>query len=230
MKKALILILLLVTAAATAMGASSRENRADKNVWFGISPIGLHIPTLATQPFGAAWILNEDWMVGGEYGTFNYVVEENEADSSGKLDTTFTNLGGFGRWFPGSNSFNMLFAFHKRDWDAKATISMKDKTGTVDVDWEVELIANAYVGTIGVGHLWTYDFGMTLGVDWLAYSSLLSGSSSGKIGNPKLNGTPYAYSSTEKDEAEKELEDLGDVLNQISALSGFLILTLGFSF
>lgn len=207
------------TAAETEKPAAADEvtdtadNRANKTLYIGFVPGGVHIPSLATHPVQLGVYLG-DFLIGGEFGKFSYTYE----DSGDKADGDYTNVGAFARWFPG-NSFNFLFAVNKRTWDVDATVS--DSYGTV----HGRLKADATVYTLGVGNQWITDFGLVFGMDWLVASGI--GSSSSTFTSPDLAGVPAG---PQRDAATKDLEDLGDLLNKVSGLPGLFIVSVGFAF
>ena len=206
-----------------AFGADSRANRAERVGYIGISPVGIHIPTLLTNPVQVGFFLGDSLMVGLESGEAKF--EDTDSTTGATSSVTYTNQGAWTRYFAG-NSFNFLFAYNKRTFSGDATVSETKSTtvngttvsATATAAAAVEAEAN--VLTFGIGNQWNLG-GFVLGVDWLVGSSLSSSSNS------------YAVSTnTGVDTAtiESDLDKLGKDLNDISALPGLLILTLGFSF
>ena len=218
--KHLFVLIVFLTATSMAWAATTSNNRQDSIVYLGISPVGIHIPTLATRPISLGVYLG-DFLVGAEYGKFSYNVTDNTSSAS----ADFTNLGGYVRWFPG-NSFNVLLALHKRSWDARAKVSYTDTATTLTAQADAQLKADAQVVTVGIGHQWIMDFGLVIGMDWLVISSGLSTTSSGTINSAQL----ATLQPSEKAQTEKELADLGEVLNKLSSVGGIAILSLGWSF
>lgn len=232
MKKFLGLTILLLTVASIAWGASSRENRADSTFYVGISPFGLHIPTLFTRPMGGAFIINENILVGGEFGRYTFELTDTQSDGSGKFTAQYLNMGAYARWFPGSNSFNVLLGMHQRNWDGDLRATVKNAISTdPDINVYYKLRAKATVGTIGLGNQWMADWGLVWGFDWLVGSGLISSSSTGEVvASALIDGTPHTLTGQEIIDAEKKLEEGGDLLNEISALPGFFIFSIGFAF
>ncbi len=67
-------------------------------------------------------------------------------------------------------------------------------------------------------------FRVTIGVDWLVGSGILGSSISTDI------KTQTNVDATELAEFQQDLEDLGEFLNVVSALPGFFVVTIGFTF
>jgi hypothetical protein len=210
---------------------TSRENREDKRVFIGASPVGLHLPTLLTHPAGVGLYLGPDFLVGAEYGSISAAFDDGTIDAS----ATYTNLGAYARWFPpGTNSVNVGAALHRRVLDANARVQVEDPLyGSLRVDGS--LSADATVGSLILGNQWMMDYGLVIAVDWLVMSRLLSGSSSGNIsGTVQLpTGQQIDVDQLDPDtreQAERDLAELGDLVNQVSAFPGALVLTVGWAF
>jgi hypothetical protein len=209
MNKKLFSIVLLVVFSCSAHAADSKVNRGDSTVLVGLST-GVHLATLLTTPFKVGVYLGERIEIGAEYGS----ASAEQKDGDDKAKATYTNAGLYGRIFLG-NSFNILAAVHQRNWTAEATVTELNQTASAD------LTANAMVATLGIGNQWLTDIGFTIGCDWLIGSTAISSSQSVSL-------TSSTYVDTQ--EAETELEELGEVLNSASAMPGVLVLTLGWSF
>ena len=87
MKKAIILLAGLLAFASAAIGATTRQNRADSLFFLGISPIGIHIPTLATHPVAVGIYLGESWLIGAEYGSADIKIQNKKGDPAGRRCT-----------------------------------------------------------------------------------------------------------------------------------------------
>ena len=85
--------------------------------------------------------------------------------------------------------------------------------------------AKTSVATIGIGNHWLLDWGLWIGGDWVLASGALSQSSEATSTN-----TSGTVSATESAKFKKDAEALGDLINDISASSGFAVLTIGFAF
>lgn len=241
MKRTISLMAVLVLGASLAWGASSRSNRDDSLLYVGVAPLGVHLPTLATQPVAVGVYLGENWLVGAEYGSADLTVKDGkgefgpaeftvpDTEDDWKLDGSYDNLGAFVRWFPGTNSFNITLAAHKREWTADLDfVYTRSDTGT-PVPLSAGLTADSTVGTLGLGNQWMMDFGLVIGVDWVVASAPLGTSTSSRIDDSSLaayGGLPAA----EKRQAEQEIEDAADTLNTVSALPGLFVLSLGWAF
>lgn len=213
-----VLAVLLLPLAAQAQ--SSRANRGDSTLMFGVSSGG-HLPSVVAPPVGVGLFLGESLLVGAEYGSASYADETDDVEYT----TDYTNAGGFARWFPG-NSFNVLLAYHQRTWDAELEYTVEDESTGDEKPVDATLTAEAAVVTAGIGNQWTTDFGMVIGVDWLLGSALASSSRSGDIDDDTLE----TLAPGEVEEAEAELEDAGDLLNRASASPGVFVITLGWAF
>ncbi|MDX2469615.1 MAG: hypothetical protein QNL04_03445 [SAR324 cluster bacterium] len=208
----------------TALAADSRANRAERIGYIGISPIGIHIPTLLTNPAQVGFFLGDSLMIGVEKGEAAY--ESTDSDTNSTVTATYKNQGAWVRYFAG-NSFNFLFAYNTRVFQVDASVtetttySYSDGSSeSVTATAEGSVTAEANVLTAGIGNQWNLG-GFVLGVDWLVGSSLSSASNSYTIDtNTGIDTT----------QAEEDFDQIGKDLNDISALPGVLILTLGFSF
>lgn len=201
--------------------ADSAANRKEKMLYIGITPIGIHIPTLLTSPAQVGFFLGDSLMIGVESGENTFTDTDTATNSSSSI--TYKNEGIWTRYFAG-NSFNFLFAYNKRTFTADATItesiynSTTSSYATAQVDASV--VAEANVLTFGIGNQWNLG-GFVLGADWLVGSSLSSATNSYAISTNTGIDTAVA---------EADLDQIGKDLNDLSALPGILILTLGFSF
>ena len=154
---------------------------------------------------------------GFEYGT----ASATQKDGDNEASASYTNMGLYFRYFFG-NSFNVFAAAHSRKWTADVTLSETDNTcpgNTCTAD--VEMTAAATVATLGVGNHWTLDFGLTLGVDWIFASGIIGSSTTSSVS---------ANTGWDVAELATEISDFADLLNQASALPGFLNFTIGWSF
>ncbi|MCZ6842026.1 MAG: hypothetical protein O7G32_04255 [SAR324 cluster bacterium] len=238
MKKTILFLALLALGSASAMALPTRQNRDDSLLMVGYSPIGLHIPTLLTMPVSVGLYLGTNWLVGAESGSFSIDSGDVGADSGDTFEGEFSNRGVFGRWFPGTNSFNFLLALHQRNWEIRfgTTISL-DAGGSAPIS--ATLTTEATVATLGIGNQWMMDFGMIVGVDWLVVSGLLMDDAALKVDAISILGVeldPDAavalglISQADVDRANKEAQKAGDIINDISAFPGILVLTLGWAF
>ena len=76
--------------------------------------------------------------------------------------------------------------------------------------------------TTGIGNHWIMDWGLEIGADWLTGSALLSSSVSASVS--ESSGT------IDTTDAKNSMEELGKLVNKISAIPGILIISIGFSF
>jgi hypothetical protein len=230
MRRALLGLLVSALLPATLHAASSRDNRDDSLVFIGISPVGVHVPTLLTHPIGVGVYLGPNWMIGAEYGSTSADFDDDETEAS----ATYSNLGAYVRLFPGTNSFNIGLAVHRRVFSGDGTTEVTDPDyGTVDV--KASLDADATVGSLIIGNQWMMDFGLVLSVDWIVLSGLVSGKTDVSVKGTAVgpNGETIDVSQLDPEtrrDAEKELTDLGSQINDVSAFPGVLVFTIGWAF
>ena len=211
MKKTAGVFFLMVFSASVIFGASSRDNRGDSIIFIGYTPVGLHIPTLLTQPLSLGIILGESVEIGVETGSW----EESDNDGDVTFSGEFSNTGMFLRWFPG-NSFYFSLSGHKREWSLTATTTLS--TGTVAL---ASVETKATVVGLGIGNQWMFDIGLYIGVEWVMLSTAISSSKTVNISS--------SLTASEQAEAQQDFEDAGDTLNKWSGLSGLTILTVGWA-
>ena len=85
--------------------------------------------------------------------------------------------------------------------------------------------AKTSVATLGIGNHWLMDWGLWIGVDWLLASNALSQTS-----EATLTSSTGTVTAAESAQFKKDAEKLGDLINGVSASSGFAVLTIGFAF
>ena len=214
----------------------SSGNRNDKTFFIGITAASIHIPTLLTHPYTMGIYWGENFSIGLETGSesplFHHQFEiegftiEPHSDSSpedkeGTVSHAILSYNGaYVRYFAG-NSFNLLFAVSQRDWKGVVTIKKNGANQPEILTAETEIDASAKIATVGIGNQWLFDNGLAIGVDWLVVSVSISRSFSSTVkSNTGINET----------EVQKELTDLGKVLNAISTSPGVVVLTIGWSF
>lgn len=225
MKKLILLLIVFVFTVGGAMGASSQQNRGDSLILVGISPIGIHIPTFLTQPLTAGIYLGDNVLIGVEGGTFSFTSSDVDPDADERFDGDFSNFGVYMRWFPNTNSFNLLFAVHQRDWTVNFGKDFLLDDGVTVVSLDATLNTEATVATVGVGNQWMMDFGLVIGMDWLVLSGNISESSSFNV-TSNVSG----LSESELSRYDSDIQEGADFLNDLSGFPGILILTLGWAF
>ncbi|MCP4751367.1 MAG: hypothetical protein GY866_10770, partial [Proteobacteria bacterium] len=195
-------------------------NRGDSLLLVGMSG-GLHIASALTTPATLAVYLGESVLIGVESGS----ASSSQDDAEGEAEATYTNQGIYLRYFMG-NSFNILVAANNRTWTADATVTQTTVTwtGTTTETVTADLEASATIGTLGIGNQWLTDFGFTLGIDWIVGSGILGSSVSSNI------KTTTTTDPAEMAQFQQDLEDFGEFLNLVSALPGFFVVTIGFTF
>ena len=224
-RKLSILCLSILFCGSVAWAADSAGNRGDSIIMIGMAPVGIHAATLIAPPIRVAVLLG-DITVGVDVGS----ADSSQTSGTAKSTATYTNQGLNLRYFFG-NSFNASFGYHMRNYSAEATASSSTYSfsgGTWTTTTATEtftLDAKASVATIGIGNHWLLDWGLWIGGDWVLAGSALSSTSEATSTN-----TSGTISATESAKFKKDAEALGDLVNEISASSGFAVLTIGFAF
>lgn len=211
-----------------AQGAETRQNRDESLIFIGVSPLGLHLPTFATQPVGLGVYLGDSLLIGVEAGSTTQTYDEDGVEAT----ATYSNSGAYVRWFTG-NSFNVFGALHERAWsaDAETEIASTISGIPVTIAAQATLDATATVATLGLGNQWIMDFGLVVGMDWLLGSGIIASSSAVSVeAQGEALGQTITLSDAEKAEAEADLQDTADALNAASGLPGLFVLTLGYAF
>jgi len=225
-RKLSILCLSILFCGSVAWAADSAGNRADSIIMLGIAPVGIHLATLVAPPVRVA-VLLDDITVGIDVGS----ADSSQSSGTAKATASYTNQGLNARYFFG-NSFNASLGYHMRNYSAVATSTSSTSTWTSGSGWTTTtasetftLDAKASVLTVGIGNHWLLDWGIWIGGDWVLASTALSSSSEATTTN-KLGTISDAQSA----EFKKDAEALGDLINDISASSGFAQFTIGFAF
>ena len=193
----------------------------------GMAPVGIHLATLVAPPVRVAVLLG-DLTVGFDSGS----ADNSQSSGTAKSTATYTNQGLNVRYFFG-NSFNASLGYHMRNYSAEATAT--STTSTFDSDtwaWTsttssetFTLDAKTTVATLGIGNHWLMDWGLWIGVDWLLASNALSQTS-----EATLTSSTGTVTAEESAKFKKDAEKLGDLINAVSASSGFAVLTIGLAF
>ena len=226
-RKLSILCLSILFCGSVAWAADSAGNRKDSILMLGMAPVGIHAATLIAAPVRVAVLLG-DITLGIDAGS----ADSSQTSGTAKSTATYTNQGLNARYFFG-NSFNASLGYHMRNYSAEATATSTSytlnaartayTTNTATETFTLE--AKSSVLTLGIGNHWLMDWGLWIGGDWVLASSALSESSEATSTN-QLGTISAAQSATFK----KDAEALGDLINGISASSGFAQFTIGFAF
>ena len=225
-RKLSILCLSILFCGNVAWAADSAGNRKDSIIMLGMAPVGIHPATLMAAPVRVAVILG-DLTVGIDAGSGSP-----SYTSTGWTETTgtYTNQGLNARYFFG-NSFNASLGYHMRNYSAEATATSSTSTysggswTTTTASETFTLDAKTTVATLGIGNHWLMDWGLWIGVDWLLASNALSQTS-----EATLTSSTGTVTAAESAKFKKDAEKLGDLINAVSASSGFAVLTIGFAF
>ncbi len=210
----------------SAYAATSQENRDESLLFVGVSPFGVHVPTLLTRPLNVGLYLGSNVMFGVEYGKVkdsdyeHKYLDENHSDGENGSSTTnvsgsYTNEGAYIRVFSGESSLYLLLAYHVRTWEGEGTLTRESGEAVGTMTFQ------SHIGTIGFGNMWQFDSGLTFGISWYCDSRILEQSIDYKI--TSNTGIP-------EDEVQEEIEDFGKFLNAVSGLFGVGIVTMGISF
>ena len=224
-RKLSILCLSILFCASVAWAADSAGNRGDSIIMLGIAPVGIHLATLIAPPVRVA-VLLDDITVGIDVGS----ADSSQSSGSAKSTASYTNQGLNARYFFG-NSFNASLGYHMRNYSAEATSTSSSSTysggswTTTTASETFTLDAKTTVATLGIGNHWLMDWGLWIGVDWLLASNALSQTS-----EATLTSSTGTVTGEESAKFKKDAEKLGDLINAVSASSGFAVLTIGLAF
>ena len=224
-RKLSILCLSILFCASVAWAADSAGNRGDSIIMLGMAPVGIHLATLVAPPVRVAVLLG-DLTVGFDSGS----ADNTQSSGTAKSTATYTNQGLNVRYFFG-NSFNASLGYHMRNYSAEATSTSSSSTysggswTTTTASETFTLDAKTTVATLGIGNHWLMDWGLWIGVDWLLVSSALSQTS-----EATLTSSTGTVTAAESAKFKKDAEKLGDLINAVSASSGFAVLTIGLAF
>jgi hypothetical protein len=191
----------------------------------GMAPVGIHLATLVAPPVRVAVLLG-DLTVGFDSGS----ADNTQSSGTAKSTATYTNQGLNVRYFFG-NSFNASLGYHMRNYSAEATSTSSSSTysggswTTTTASETFTLDAKTTVATLGIGNHWLMDWGLWIGVDWLLASNALSQTS-----EATLTSSTGTVTAAESAKFKKDAEKLGDLINAVSASSGFAVLTIGLAF
>ena len=224
-RKLSILCLSILFCASVAWAADSAGNRGDSIIMLGMAPVGIHLATLVAPPVRVAVLLG-DLTVGFDSGS----ADNTQSSGTAKSTATYTNQGLNVRYFFG-NSFNASLGYHMRNYSAEATATSSTSTysggswTTTTASETFTLDAKTSVATLGIGNHWLMDWGLWIGVDWLLASNALSQTS-----EATLTSSTGTVTAAESAKFKKDAEKLGDLINAVSASSGFAVLTIGLAF
>jgi len=224
-RKLSILCLSILFCASVAWAADSAGNRGDSIIMLGMAPVGIHLATLVAPPVRVAVLLG-DLTVGFDSGS----ASSSQTSGTAKSIATYTNQGLNVRYFFG-NSFNASLGYHMRNYSAEATATSSTSTysggswTTTTASETFTLDAKTTVATLGIGNHWLMDWGLWIGVDWLLASNALSQTS-----EATLTSSTGTVTAAESAKFKKDAEKLGDLINAVSASSGFAVLTIGLAF
>jgi len=220
-KKLSILCLSILFCGNLAWAADSAGNRKDSIIMLGMGG-GIHPASIMAAPARVAVILG-DLTVGIDAGSGSP-----SYSSTGWTTTTgtYTNQGLNARYFFG-NSFNASLGYHMRNFSGTSTTTAFSLSNWA-VTYETETFtidAKTSAATIGIGNHWLLDWGLWIGGDWVLASTALSESSEATLTN-----STGKITAAQSAQFKKDAEALGDLINGISASSGFAQLTIGFAF
>ena len=214
--RATIFTLIIIFFNSAISAADSSSNRKDNIVSFGIKA-GAGWPAVTTPFFIAVPGVFEDWNFGLDYGSKTYTSDSTSSGIKSKGSFTIKDTGLFARYFYG-NSFNSIFAINSMNSEMTVTSTNASTGGSA----KGSLSTSATRFTAGIGNHWTMDWGLEIGADWLTGSALLSSSVSSSVS--ESSGT------IDTTDAKNSMEELGKLVNKISAIPGILIISIGFSF
>lgn len=222
--KCVLLAAILIIGAGSARAESTEQNRDESLILVGIAPVGIHIPTLITHPVTVGIYLGESLLLGVEGGTFSFSDEDVDSDSDESYIGDFTNIGAYARWFPGTNSFNVLLAVHNRQWSVTYDADFLPDSGP-RIPLRSKLSTEATVATVGFGNQWIMDFGLVLAMDWVLLSGNVSESHTVEVisDTGPLNASELAR-------YDQDIQEAADFLNDLSGFPGIFVFSLGWAF
>ena len=194
----LLLALLVPWLASSVLAADSKGNRKSNMLLIG-KTAGIHPFYILNQPYRFE-LPGESWSFGLEYGS----------STASILSKSFTlsNQGLYARWFPG-NSFNILMGYFQRGIASDAWTTTNASLGTVTYKVDTKITDLG----LAIGNQWIFDFGLTLGADWLM------------LGSGSLTRTDTVTSGTEDATSKAKASSKTKV-----STSGVVVFTLGYSF
>jgi hypothetical protein len=178
MVKKLVLLTIACCFSFAAFAADSASNRGNSMLAIEYQGGGISVASFIAAPLRVGYMLSEELEVGLEYGGKTY--------SWDSISTSVTNMGLYGRYYLG-NSFNIYASLLQRSANAGYSI-----LGTT-----IDATLSSMALTAAIGNKWQWDFGLTLGIDWLAYSMPLSLSESSAIALTTAQAEDLAQTNTD---------------------------------
>ncbi|MDH5752608.1 MAG: hypothetical protein OEZ59_09355 [Deltaproteobacteria bacterium] len=217
MKKLMVIFAMLMALVPTAFGASSELNRDDRLIFVGLPPLGISVPALLSLPFSLGVYVGDDMLFAGEAGRKTYKYE----NMGQSVEGSYTNLGGYMRWFPG-NSFNVYAGMHHRTVEVEGKINFE--AGGIKSNEYIVAKLQTITGSLGIGNQWIMDFGLTIGIDWLVGTAVIDQAES--FSDSK--GAYTLLTPEEKKAVEEEMALINKVLGGYPG--GLFLLQFGWAF
>ena len=144
---------------------TSLQNREDSFLTVQMQPYSPGF-LLSKKGLSVGYLMNPKWTFELEYlkGSFDLEVAKLDLVSFSE-----TLISGAARWYPGTNSFHMIFGLGQRTFAfelGNTILSEIDTAKTVPIYGELMKVQN-YVFEFGLANRWQFDAGFTLGADWL---------------------------------------------------------------
>lgn len=206
---------------ASANNSSSRSIRSRKNSTIS-ARAGLLIGGFSGAGGEYLYGISEDFQVGvfGAAGTYDLKPLLDDYQSLGisydKAETSYSLFYGQARYFVG-NSFFVNGGIGQRSFTS--TFAISDNSGN-SLDLSTE--ASSIIAQFGIGNIWSFDFGMVLGCEWIGYTQPLSSSYSSTI---SAKGVVSGYIQDLQGDAEKLAKTTAE-----SGTAMALVGSLGFAF
>ena len=213
--KSLTLIYIIFMSCSIIHAADSKSNRGEGIVSFGAS-FGLLYWGNLTSPITIA-VPGEEWTFGFEYGSRNFKTDSTSSGIKSEGSFNITDMGLFARYYYG-NSFNSIFALNSMD-SKMEVFATNQSTGATASG---ELSTSAIRFTAGIGNEWTLDWGLVIGADWLTGSTLLTQTVDASVNE--------SSGSIDTSDTKESSEDLGKMINLLSAIPGIVVFRIGYSF
>ncbi len=198
-------------------------NRTNKNVNLALKA-GLITGGISGSGIDAAYYLNPNLLVGFEYLQGDEDLRDKAASSiysnvdKAKISSKF--YGVYGKYFTGS-TFALTGGLYQRSIDAKIKIS-----SSLDKNYYLSTSStgSATVAKFGLGNYWSWNFGLTLGCEWVGVQM--------PVGNKKDRSSLDYGSSVSKSTAQEDLELVDDLSKTFSSSTTYSLLNLhlGYNF
>lgn len=207
-------------------GEESPESNSNSRSARGYGKVGADLLYTPASDFilsygaSGSYSMSSDLQVGGFFLLGNESKSFGQSDSTSSL-TLDAKYSGFaaaatGRYFFGSNSFNVMSGLGYRT--AKIDYTIVDSTSTLNMDGSLSI--QSVILPLFIGNRWSWPGGFTLGCDWIGVMIALSGSAKSELSGKDSGLTKLLN--------DKILEE-GDRLAKTNSLT-LLLTSIGWAF